>query len=127
MKVYRFSASSTGRFPHLTADKLATRFEAGECPEWQRELTVNQPPHGFEGSSPSFPTNDFNRLGENVSTTPVQHLSGVTVRVTEMGLPRMSAGMNGRKRRKNRTFEQAEGLAPLPVLWKYLYEQIDES
>ena len=29
---------------------------AGECPEWQRELTVNQPPHGFEGSSPSFPT-----------------------------------------------------------------------
>src|SRR3954451_8643217 len=30
--------------------------EAGKCPEWQRELTVNQPPHGFEGSSPSFPT-----------------------------------------------------------------------
>src|SRR5437870_847707 len=29
---------------------------AGKCPEWQRELTVNQPPHGFEGSSPSFPT-----------------------------------------------------------------------
>src|SRR3954451_23740465 len=28
----------------------------GKCPEWQRELTVNQPPHGFEGSSPSFPT-----------------------------------------------------------------------
>ena len=32
--------------------------ETGECPEWQRELTVNQPPHGFEGSSPSFPTID---------------------------------------------------------------------
>jgi hypothetical protein len=45
------------------------------------------------------------------------------------------------KRRKNLTFEQAEGLAPLPtqlartevsqelraVLWKYLHEQIDES
>src|SRR5437868_1517211 len=30
--------------------------EPGECPEWQRELTVNQPPHGFEGSSPSSPT-----------------------------------------------------------------------
>jgi hypothetical protein len=29
---------------------------AGECPEWQRELTVNQPPYGFEGSSPSSPT-----------------------------------------------------------------------
>src|SRR5436305_13724295 len=28
----------------------------GECLEWQRELTVNQPPHGFEGSSPSSPT-----------------------------------------------------------------------
>jgi hypothetical protein len=34
----------------------------GKCPEWQRELTVNQPPHGFEGSSPSFPTNIFNDL-----------------------------------------------------------------
>ena len=32
------------------------RIEPGECPEWQRELTVNQPPHGFEGSSPSSPT-----------------------------------------------------------------------
>jgi hypothetical protein len=45
------------------------------------------------------------------------------------------------QRRKNLTFEQAEGLAPLPtqlartevsqelraVLWKYLHEQIDES
>src|SRR5437868_15454528 len=30
--------------------------EPGECPEWQRELTVNQPPHGVEGSSPSSPT-----------------------------------------------------------------------
>src|SRR5437868_5414399 len=30
--------------------------EPGECPEWQRELTANQPPHGFEGSSPSSPT-----------------------------------------------------------------------
>src|SRR5262249_40384806 len=29
---------------------------AGECPEWQRELTVNQPPHGFAGSSPASPT-----------------------------------------------------------------------
>lgn len=28
----------------------------GECPEWQRELTVNQPPHGFAGSSPASPT-----------------------------------------------------------------------
>ncbi len=37
--------------------KLAMGHEAGKCPEWQRELTVNQPPHGFEGSSPSFPTN----------------------------------------------------------------------
>src|SRR5437899_1564274 len=34
----------------------------GECPEWQRELTVNQPPHGFEGSSPSFPTSFRPRL-----------------------------------------------------------------
>jgi hypothetical protein len=33
----------------------------GECPEWQRELTVNQPPHGFEGSSPSSPTSFFYR------------------------------------------------------------------
>src|SRR5262245_64512533 len=30
--------------------------ETGECPEWQRELTVNQPPHGFAGSSPASPT-----------------------------------------------------------------------
>src|ERR1700730_11835817 len=29
---------------------------AGECPEWQRELTVNQPSYDFEGSSPSSPT-----------------------------------------------------------------------
>ena len=36
--------------------------ETGKCPEWQRELTVNQPPHGFEGSSPSFPTIDINSL-----------------------------------------------------------------
>ena len=28
----------------------------GECPERQRELTVNQPPHGFVGSSPTSPT-----------------------------------------------------------------------
>jgi hypothetical protein len=28
----------------------------GECPEWQRELTVNQPSYDFEGSSPSSPT-----------------------------------------------------------------------
>src|SRR6266702_2865625 len=28
----------------------------GECPEWQRELTVNQPSSDFEGSSPSSPT-----------------------------------------------------------------------
>src|SRR5215471_13466601 len=33
------------------------RRRAGECPEWQRELTVNQPPHGFAGSSPASPTN----------------------------------------------------------------------
>src|ERR1700743_106670 len=33
--------------------------ESGECPEWQRELTVNQPPHGFAGSSPASPTNDL--------------------------------------------------------------------
>jgi hypothetical protein len=32
------------------------RREAGECPEWQRELTVNQPSSDFEGSSPSSPT-----------------------------------------------------------------------
>ena len=36
--------------------------ETGKCPEWQRELTVNQPPHGFEGSSPSFPTSNINDL-----------------------------------------------------------------
>src|SRR5207302_10554439 len=30
--------------------------ERGECPEWQRELTVNQPPYGFAGSSPASPT-----------------------------------------------------------------------
>jgi hypothetical protein len=40
---------------------------AGECPEWQRELTVNQPPHGFAGSSPASPTNDFNRLDQNIT------------------------------------------------------------
>lgn len=32
------------------------RGAAGECPERQRELTVNQPPHGFAGSSPASPT-----------------------------------------------------------------------
>src|SRR3981081_353931 len=32
---------------------------AGECPEWQRELTVNQPSYDFEGSSPSSPTIAF--------------------------------------------------------------------
>jgi hypothetical protein len=26
------------------------------------DSTVNQPPHGFEGSSPSFPTTQFSRL-----------------------------------------------------------------
>src|SRR5260370_41745030 len=43
----------------LCPPRLRVRYnavETGECPEWQRELTVNQPPHGFEGSSPSFPT-----------------------------------------------------------------------
>jgi hypothetical protein len=34
--------------------------QAGECPEWQRELTVNQPSYDFEGSSPSSPTNYLN-------------------------------------------------------------------
>src|SRR3954451_12738444 len=33
----------------------------GECPEWQRELTVNQPSYDFEGSSPSSPTNRCSR------------------------------------------------------------------
>src|SRR5207245_6179162 len=42
------AATSCGRI----ADAVGT----GECPEWQRELTVNQPPHGFEGSSPASPT-----------------------------------------------------------------------
>src|ERR1700752_709602 len=42
------AAISCGRF----ADAVGT----GECPEWQRELTVNQPPHGFAGSSPASPT-----------------------------------------------------------------------
>src|SRR5262249_29308681 len=28
----------------------------GECPEWQRELTVNQPSYDFAGSSPASPT-----------------------------------------------------------------------
>jgi hypothetical protein len=41
--------------------------EAGKCPEWQRELTVNQPPHGFEGSSPSFPTNVFSGTRQSCS------------------------------------------------------------
>src|SRR5262245_55818976 len=44
----RSAATSCGRF----ADAVGT----GECPEWQRELTVNQPPHGFAGSSPASPT-----------------------------------------------------------------------
>jgi hypothetical protein len=38
-------------FQWVTSDGVA-----GECPEWQRELTVNQPPHGFVGSSPTSPT-----------------------------------------------------------------------
>src|SRR5438876_229831 len=42
------AATSCGRI----ADAVGT----GECPEWQRELTVNQPPHGFAGSSPASPT-----------------------------------------------------------------------
>jgi hypothetical protein len=29
----------------------------GECPERQRELTVNQPSNDFAGSSPASPTN----------------------------------------------------------------------
>ena len=33
-----------------------TAMAPGECPEWQRELTVNQPSYDFEGSSPSSPT-----------------------------------------------------------------------
>ena len=37
-----------GRF----ADAVGT----GECPEWQRELTVNQPSYDFAGSSPASPT-----------------------------------------------------------------------
>jgi hypothetical protein len=53
-------------------DKAAEikRFEAERligCPDLSlsvgiSKLTVNQPPHGFEGSSPSSPTNNFNML-----------------------------------------------------------------
>src|SRR5262249_4297174 len=42
------AATSCGRF----ADAVGT----GECPEWQRELTVNQPSYDFAGSSPASPT-----------------------------------------------------------------------
>lgn len=48
--------------------------DTGECPEWQRELTVNQPPHGFAGSSPASPTiyclsarRDFSRAMDPLS------------------------------------------------------------
>jgi hypothetical protein len=46
----RGSPCAPGRFDTLAA------MAPGECPEWQRELTVNQPPHGFAGSSPASPT-----------------------------------------------------------------------
>ena len=36
--------------------KRIARCRAGECPEWQRELTVNQPSYDFVGSSPTSPT-----------------------------------------------------------------------
>lgn len=45
------SAVGSATFQWVTCDGVA-----GECPEWQRELTVNQPPHGFVGSSPTSPT-----------------------------------------------------------------------
>src|SRR5262249_21732713 len=35
---------------------------AGEGPEWQGELTVNQPSYDFVGSSPTSPTNQINDL-----------------------------------------------------------------
>src|SRR4051812_29241382 len=48
---------------HVSMARLVTgtggrieRHRTGECPEWQRELTVNQPSYDFEGSSPSSPT-----------------------------------------------------------------------
>src|SRR5262249_50204591 len=44
----------------LSAATLGGRFRdavgTGECPEWQRELTVNQPSYDFAGSSPASPT-----------------------------------------------------------------------
>jgi hypothetical protein len=52
---------------------------AGKCPEWQRELTVNQPSYDFEGSSPSFPTTlrpDGLRVAQPRGT-PGRSVSGV--------------------------------------------------
>ena len=44
----------------LSAATLGGRFRdavgTGECTEWQRELTVNQPSYDFAGSSPASPT-----------------------------------------------------------------------
>lgn len=52
----RFFAVIPDRKRHQHGACAADGSEAGECPEWQRELTVNQPPHGFAGSSPASPT-----------------------------------------------------------------------
>jgi hypothetical protein len=54
-------------------------FWTGECPEWQRELTVNQPSYDFEGSSPSSPTNLFNDLRSRLVNRPAFACAGIDV------------------------------------------------
>src|SRR5262249_4111866 len=48
----------------------------GECPEWQRELTVNQPSYDFAGSSPASPTSLRSlrelRLGKPAQLSPTR-------------------------------------------------------
>src|SRR5262249_41371050 len=67
--------TSCGRF----ADAVGT----GECPEWQRELTVNQPSYDFAGSSPASPTSLRSlrelRLGRPAQLSPSEASEGCLV------------------------------------------------
>jgi hypothetical protein len=56
LRVFSVLSVIDGLMSASNGGKARNERDTGECPEWQRELTVNQPPHGFEGSSPSSPT-----------------------------------------------------------------------
>jgi hypothetical protein len=55
---FHFLSVPNSQPPFLFAAENARKYASQFSPLHNVKLTVNQPPHGFEGSSPSFPTID---------------------------------------------------------------------